>query len=62
MSEKSSNKDTGAGKGDKPRNCFSRNYRDNYDSINWAHEKDEEKNTISNDIAPPPKRKLSANK
>ncbi len=24
-----------AGKGDKPRNCFSRKYRDNFDSINW---------------------------
>ena len=22
-------------KGDKPRNCFSKQYRDNYDSINW---------------------------
>ena len=25
-------------KGDKPRNCFSRQYRDNYDSINWPKE------------------------
>jgi hypothetical protein len=25
-----------AGKGDKPRNCFSQKYRDNYDSINWG--------------------------
>jgi predicted Zn-ribbon and HTH transcriptional regulator len=26
-----------AGKGDKPRNCFSKNYKDNYDSIAWAN-------------------------
>jgi hypothetical protein len=26
-----------AGKGDKPRNCFSNNYRDNYDKIVWRH-------------------------
>ena len=24
-----------AGKGDNPRNCFSDDYRDNYDNINW---------------------------
>ena len=24
-----------AGKGDKPRNCFSKKYKSNYDSINW---------------------------
>lgn len=24
-----------AGKGDKPRNCFSKQYKNNYDSINW---------------------------
>jgi len=29
------NQNTGAGKGDKPRNCFSKKYRDNYDSIKW---------------------------
>jgi hypothetical protein len=29
------NKNTGAGKGDKPRNCFSEQYRNNYDSIKW---------------------------
>lgn len=23
------------GKGDKPRNCFSKEFRDNYDDINW---------------------------
>ena len=25
-----------AGKGDKPRNCFSKQYRDNYDQIDWS--------------------------
>ena len=29
------NNSCGAGKGDKPRNCFSQKYRDNYDSIDW---------------------------
>lgn len=24
-----------AGKGDKPRSCFSKKFKDNYDSINW---------------------------
>lgn len=37
MKEKSSNKDTGAGKGDKPRNCFSRHYYENYDVIKWGN-------------------------
>jgi hypothetical protein len=30
----------GAGKGDKPRNCFSNRFKENYDSINWSDEKD----------------------
>lgn len=38
MNEKSSN--NGAGKGDKPRNCFSDRFKQNYDSINWSEEKD----------------------
>lgn len=25
-----------AGKGDKPRNCFSSKYKNNYDDINWG--------------------------
>ena len=25
-----------AGKGSKPRNCFSKNYFNNYDTINWG--------------------------
>lgn len=28
-----------AGKGDKPRNCFSKNYKNNYDEINWGNKK-----------------------
>ena len=28
-----------AGKGDNPRNCFSDDYRDNYDSIDWSSAK-----------------------
>jgi hypothetical protein len=33
MNEKMPNK--GAGKGDKPRNCFSHSFKNNYDSIKW---------------------------
>ena len=51
------NQNNQAGKGDKPRNCFSKQYRDNYDAINWN--KKNEKNEINIDIAPPPKRRLS---
>lgn len=25
----------GAGKGDKPRNCFSKQFKENYDKIKW---------------------------
>mgnify|MGYP003645410997 FL=1 len=35
VSKKSSNN----GKGDKPRNCFSKKYKKNYDSINWGQKK-----------------------
>ena len=28
-----------AGKGDKPRNCFSKQYKENHDSINWGRNK-----------------------
>jgi hypothetical protein len=28
-----------SGKGDKPRNCFSSGYKDNYDVINWESSK-----------------------
>ena len=30
----------GAGKGSKPRNCFSNRFKKNYDSIKWLDEKD----------------------
>lgn len=36
MSKKSRNNSSSAGKGDSPRNCFSQEYRDNYDSIIWS--------------------------
>jgi hypothetical protein len=52
------NNSCGAGKGDKPRNCFSQKYRDNFDSINWN--KKNEKNQTNIDIAPTPKRGVSA--
>jgi hypothetical protein len=29
----------GAGKGDKPRNCFSDRFKQNYDIINWLDDK-----------------------
>jgi hypothetical protein len=38
MNQFESNK--GTGKGDSPRNCFSHNFKNNYDSINWLEEKD----------------------
>jgi hypothetical protein len=38
MNENMSNK--GAGKGSKPRSCFSNRFKQNYDSINWSEEKD----------------------
>jgi hypothetical protein len=38
MNENMPNK--GAGKGSKPRNCFSNSFKENYDSINWSDEKD----------------------
>jgi hypothetical protein len=38
-----------AGKGDKPRNCFSQEYRDNFDLINWIQKKENEKNTDNSD-------------
>ena len=28
-----------AGKGDKPRNCFSKRFKDNYDEIDWGRGK-----------------------
>lgn len=37
-----------AGKGDKPRNCFSKKYKNNYDDINWKGSQD---NLTQNDCA-----------
>lgn len=35
------------GKGDKPRNCFSRKFKDNYDEINWGRKENKnEKNNL----------------
>jgi len=28
-----------AGKGSKPRSCFSKNFKQNYEEINWTHKK-----------------------
>jgi len=39
------NNSCSAGKGDRPRNCFSQNYRDNYDSINWTKKEKKEYST-----------------
>ena len=38
----------GAGKGDKPRNCFSNSFKNNYDNINWTEEK--EKSLIKKEL------------
>jgi|TARA_B100001250_G_scaffold343973_1_gene312822 hypothetical protein len=35
-----------AGKGDKPRNCFSNSYKNNYETINWGE--DEKCANVSN--------------
>jgi hypothetical protein len=38
-----------AGKGDKPRNNFSRKFRDNYDSIDWGSSKPKSKQKSERD-------------
>jgi hypothetical protein len=43
------NKSCQAGKGDKPRNCFSQKYRDNYDSINWNKKENIEEYSVCYD-------------
>ena len=35
-----------AGKGSKPRNCFSKKFKDNYDEINWKSKSDSPAITI----------------
>jgi hypothetical protein len=42
MKNKPINKSS-AGKGDSPRSCFSKKYKDNYDLINWSKKKKENK-------------------
>ena len=38
----------GAGKGSKPRNCFSDSFKNNFDSINWS--KDKRKSLIKKEL------------
>ena len=39
-----------AGKGDKPRNCFSKQYKDNYSNINWRAKKKVDNSPSPNQI------------
>jgi len=48
MENSQSNNSNEAGKGDKPRNCFSKKYRDNYDSINWNKKRKKNDESINN--------------
>jgi len=36
-----------AGKGDRPRNCFSDDYRSNYELISWSKKKSKEEESFS---------------
>ena len=47
MSKQDSNKN-GAGKGDKPRNCFSLKFKDNYDAIDWGKKNTDGKSNQNN--------------
>jgi hypothetical protein len=38
-----------AGKGDKPRNCFSKKYKENYENINWNKKSDCDNKLKSNE-------------
>ena len=38
-----------AGKGDRPRNCFSQQYRDNFDSIDWNKKENIEEYSVCYD-------------
>jgi hypothetical protein len=40
-------KKASAGKGDSPRNCFSKQFKDNYDLINWSKHKQNENININ---------------
>lgn len=48
-----------AGKGDKPRNCFSKQYKDNYSDIEWDVKKKIDESRSSDHIEP---REAKANK
>ena len=37
-----------AGKGDKPRNCFSKQYKENHDLIDWGRKKNKKNKKGSN--------------
>ena len=41
-----------AGKGDKPRSCFSQKYRDNYSLIDWKRKKHGPDNTEESESIP----------
>jgi hypothetical protein len=55
MENSQNNNSHGAGKGDKPRNCFSQKYRKNYDDIIWN--KKNEKNQTNIGVTPSSKRR-----
>lgn len=40
----------GAGKGDAPRNCFSKEFKDNYDLIDWSAHKGAIQNSMKKSI------------
>lgn len=42
MKQRDKNK-SNSGKGDKPRSCFSRRFKDNYNDINWGKQKKKKK-------------------
>ena len=35
-----------SGKGDKPRNCFSKQFKDHYDLIDWSKNKEKEESYV----------------
>ena len=48
------------GKGSKPRNNFSRQFRENFDEINWGERKEKSKPAIERAIEPAPRPKMTA--
>jgi hypothetical protein len=43
QSKSKQKKSSSAGKGDKARSCYSKNFKDNYDSIDWGKKKKKSK-------------------